>query len=221
VGNPVVDGLASKLDFDPLARWEVSAEPLIAIFPGSRDAEIDFILPAFLSASALIRSDFPGARFVLALAPTVDGEKVLELTAGAGFPVEVRQGENLELMRTADLGLVKSGTATLEAALLGLPQVIVYKTSVFTWEIGVRLAKVKWLGLPNLIFNGDAVPELLQYQATSAAIASRGIRLLKDREWRQQVIDNMTAVRLKVGPPGAGERAAEAMAEFLQEKGLA
>jgi lipid-A-disaccharide synthase len=221
VGNPVVDSIAPwaeqrKSDTDKLS---LPANPLVAIFPGSRRSELEIITPLLLQAAELMQKAMPELRFAVAAAPGVSVDLLHSVLSRTNLPLETWSGDSRELMLAADVGLIKSGTSTLEAALLGLPHIIIYRTSRITWEIGVRLAQVEWLGLPNLILNRDAAPEYLQDKATPPVLAETALRLLQDQEYRQHALGELAEVREKVGPAGAGKRAAEAVVAFLAERG--
>jgi len=222
VGNPITDHLADWLPkvASPQQKLHISSSPLICLFPGSRAAEIKYILPVMVQAVDIIHSKIPAARFALALAPSIPAEMVAPHLAGRKA-IEIYTGDYRELLLQADAGLIKSGTSCLEAALLGLPHMLIYKTSVFTWEIGVRLAKVPWLGLPNLIMNREIMPEFLQYRATAQNIAATTMDLLSSESRRLRMLEDFAELRSRMGRGGTGKLAAQAVVEFLQERGLA
>jgi len=222
VGNPITDHLADYLPrvTSPQQKLHPSSSPLICLFPGSRAAEIKYILPEMVNAAELIQSRIPAARFAMALASTIPPEMVKSSLAGTKPPIEIFPGDYRELLLSADIGLIKSGTSCLEAALLGLPHMLIYKTSVFTWEIGVRLATVPWMGLPNLIMNREITPELLQYSATPQKIADVALALLSNEQHRTRMLEDFAELRQCMGTGGAGRRAAKAVVDFMQQWGL-
>jgi lipid-A-disaccharide synthase len=130
--------------------------------------------------------------------------------------VKVTVGGSQELMQKAAVGMVTSGTATLEAAFFGLPLVILYKVAWLTWVVGKRLVKVPFLGMPNLIAGRELAREFLQDAAQPEAIAAEILRLLRDPSARGSMQADLAAVIGRLGERGAGERAAEAIAELLQ-----
>src|SRR5205807_1621001 len=137
---------------------------VIGLLPGSRREEIARVLPVMREAVAAIGAARSDARFVLALAPTVEPAAV-ERRLGEGSPVAIARGQTHAVMRGADLLLVGSGTATLEAALLGTPMVVCYRVSRLT-ELMVRmLMRVPWISLPNLTLGRAVVPERYQEDA--------------------------------------------------------
>ncbi len=161
-----------------LSAGEASGVPVIGLFPGSRRQEIERLVPAMADAAARLRRERPAARIVLGRAPTVDAARVDALLASAGDArVEVRLGSH-ELMAAADLLLIASGTATLEAALLGTPMVVCYRVSRTT-EMTVRLlARVPRSSLPNILGGREVVREVLQDDVTGARLADEARRLL-------------------------------------------
>ncbi len=223
VGNPITDHLADWLlrVASPQQKLHPSSSPLVCLFPGSRAAEIRYILPEMTQAVELIKSRIPNARFAMALAPTIPLEMINSHLADVKIPIEIYAGDYRELLLQADVGLIKSGTSCLEAALLGLPHMLIYKTSNFTWEIGSRLAKIKWMGLPSLILNREITPELRQYDVTPQKIADTALGLLTDEPRRLRMLEDFAELRKRMGTGGAGQLAAQAIAEFLQERGMA
>jgi lipid-A-disaccharide synthase len=223
VGNPITDHLAKYLPrvASPRQKLHPGSSPLICLFPGSRAAEIRYILPEMVHAAELIHSNIPAARFAMALAPTIPPEMVTPYLADVKTPIEIYPGDYRELLLDADVGLIKSGTSVLEAALLGLPHMLIYKTSNFTWEIGSRLAKIAWMGLPSLIMQREITPELRQYDVTPQIIADTAISLLTDELRRLRMLEDFAELRKRVGEGGAGHLAAQAVVDFLHERGLA
>jgi lipid-A-disaccharide synthase len=161
VGHPLIE--LERSERAGYAENGSDSSPVLALFPGSRGQELERLLPVFLEVAA----GMPHFRPIIAGAPGL-GSSQYQLAADSG--VEVRFGKTRELMKQAAIGLVTSGTATLEAALLGMPQVICYKTSFLTYQIAKRLAKTEWIGLPNIIAQASIVPERIQEECTAAIL---------------------------------------------------
>lgn len=161
VGHPLIELERSERAGN--AENGSDSSPVLALFPGSRGQELERLLPVFLEVAA----GMPHFRPIIAGAPGL-GSSQYQLAVDSG--VEVRFGKTRELMKQAAIGLVTSGTATLEAALLGMPQVICYKTSFVTYQIAKRLAKTEWIGLPNIIAQASIVPERIQEECTAAIL---------------------------------------------------
>jgi lipid-A-disaccharide synthase len=152
-------------------------------------------------------------RFVLGLAPTVPREQVQAHLRhrGPGPAIEIVEGRTYEVMAAADTLLIASGTATLEAALLGTPMVLCYRVSRTTEVIARLLTRVAWIGLPNLVSGRLVVPELIQAQVTGERLAAEARRLLDDPVAATAQRAALKELRARLGEPGVGRRAARAV----------
>jgi lipid-A-disaccharide synthase len=221
VGHPLLDVLPLDLTRDE-ARRRLGADPghsLIALLPGSRAGEVERLLPPMLEAARRLGAADGRRRFVLGRAPTVADEQVTRVLAAGGAtnpPIEVVSGRTYEVMAAADVLLVASGTATLEAALLGAPMVICYRVSRMTELMARALARVQWIGLPNLVSGRLVVPELIQGAVTGARIAQEATRLLEHPVAATAQRAAFKELRARLGEPGVGERAARAVLEVAR-----
>jgi lipid-A-disaccharide synthase len=159
-------------------------------------------LPVMLEAA----KHFPQERFVVAAAPSVPASFYRELIGEAR--VEVVTGGTYDLLRMAKAAVVTSGTATLETALFGVPEVVCYSGSAINVWLARRLVKVKFISLVNLIMDREVVRELIQQEMNAHSIRSELQRLLSDLPYRAQMIDDLAALRRALGGPGASARAA-------------
>ncbi len=212
VGHPVLDVLP-EFDRDA-ARQGLAAdgETLVGLLPGSRDAEVRRHLPVLLGAAQRIRARRPGTRFALPVAGTIPPGGIAEAVRASGLSVEVLPGEAYRVMAAADLLLVASGTATLEAACYGAPMVVLYRLSALSHAIARRLVRgVSHISLPNIIAGREIVRELIQDEATPAAVAAAGLDLLENEVTRAAQRAALLEVRSRLGEAGAGERAARAV----------
>jgi lipid-A-disaccharide synthase len=219
VGHPILDVLPPGLD-RARARAALGVAPettLVGLFPGSRREEIARLLPAMLDAARrLAAAPAAGApRFALGLAPSVERRVVdglLAETQAAGGPaVDVVAQRTYEVMAAADAILIASGTATLEAALLGAPMVVCYRVSRVTEMISRALIHIPWISLPNIIAGRAVVPELLQDEATGERLAAEARRLLSDPAVAAAQRAAFADLRGRLGEPGVGRRAARAV----------
>jgi len=211
VGHPLLDGLRLSRTGAETRRRHGFAEgqPLLAVMPGSRRSEVRLLLPDLLQAAALLKAD--GWQVALLQAPTVE-RAFLEQVAGGPLPLPLIAGDTYNLLAAADAGLIASGTATLEAALLGCPPVIVYRFSGFTYLLAKLVIGRRTMGLPNVVLGRRAFPELLQREVRPAALV-RAVAELRSRpaELEAAVVE----LRSKMGPAGASERAADLVLELL------
>lgn len=167
VGNPTVKEIEGY-SFKPLDLELKEEEKILALLPGSRKQEIDRLLPNMLEAA--MKSDFD--RIIIAAAQGFDESYYQNYIGETEKNLNIVFGETWDLLKRANAAVITSGTATLEAALIGCPQVVVYKTSGLSYFLGRRLVKVKYISLVNLILNRLAVKELIQHKANPADINS-------------------------------------------------
>jgi lipid-A-disaccharide synthase len=208
-GHPLVDSLA------PLkARGLPREEDLVALLPGSREREITALYPAMLEAAAILTKRHPGLRFATSGATPRLTERLRELTREAGLErvVEVGEGTSRALMCRATTGVVASGTATLEAACLGLPYCLVYKVAWLTAFVARRVMSVKYLGIVNVIAGREVVRELLQERVSGESVAAELEALLADTMARSRLQSHLAEVVATLGEGGSHRRAAEAVA---------
>ena len=221
VGHPLLDVVPSDLDrLRARERLRVGeGQTLVGLLPGSRRQEIERLLPPMLDAAArLSRTD--GRRcFVLGLAASVDRGLVaghLRRASETGGPlVEMVEGLTYEVMAASDALLIASGTATLEAALLGAPMVVCYRVSRLSEAVARLLKRTAWISLPNIVAGRGAVPEILQDKVTGARLAREAERLLVDPEAATAQRAAFKEVRSRLGQPGVGARAAQAVLRIV------
>jgi len=217
VGHPLVDlvepvpdpgGFLRSAGLDP-------SRPVIGILPGSRAQEVRHNLPPLAGAVRLLARRRPDIQFALALAPGLGSllfEKALE-----GLPVVCLEGHTHSLMGSATVGLVASGTATVEAALMELPMVVVYRLSPVTYALGRPFVNVPHYAMANLIAGRRVVKELIQKEFTPEAVAAETLALLEDAEGRAALKGALREVRSRLGGPGASARAARMVAELMSK----
>jgi lipid-A-disaccharide synthase len=158
-----------------------AGEPVLAVLPGSRRSEIQYIAPAFLQAVALLAGQRPELRFVLPVVPGLR-EMLAPLAEvhAPGVPLQWVDGQSHTVLAACDATLIASGTATLEAALFKRPMVIAYRMHPLSWQLMKRMRYQPWVGLPNILCREFVVPELIQEDCTPAALASAGLQALDD-----------------------------------------
>jgi lipid-A-disaccharide synthase len=212
VGHPLLDVLPPIARAAARAGLAAEHEQLVGLLPGSRVAEVKQHLGVLLGAAQQILGREPRVRFALPLAATIRAPEVEGPIRDAGLAVQVLPGEAYRVMAGADLLLVASGTATLEAACYGTPMVVLYRLSGLSYTLARLLVRgVSHISLPNIIAGRGAVPELIQGQATPARLARAALALLRDGEARARQQAVLREVRARLGQSGAGERAARAV----------
>ena len=216
IGHPLVGEVCATLSrSDFAAKYGLDpAKRTITILPGSRAGEIARHLPTLLDTKRELASANPGGyNFVLALSAGTGMKRLKELLPQSTSPTVVL-GDTYNALAAADAAIICSGTATVEAALLDVPMVVVYKVSKLTALLAKPLIRTKYFGMVNLIADREVAPELIQENFTSRKIASEIERLLEPARAIQARAD-LAEVRRRLGPPGAVERAAEAILALL------
>jgi lipid-A-disaccharide synthase len=193
---------------------EPDATPIVALLPGSRKQEILKKLPIMLSASR----HFPEASFVVAKAPGLDDEFFSSLLTG--YPnVSSVINQTYSLLARATAACVTSGTATLETALFGVPEVVCYKGNAVSFQIAKRLVKVKYISLVNLIMDKEVVKELIQDDLTTENLVKELGSLLRDPQRKLQLQTDYGALKDLLSLGGhASANAAHSIVTFLQKK---
>jgi lipid-A-disaccharide synthase len=219
VGHPLVDLARPAPDRTAFltAHGLDPARAVIALLPGSRRKEVALNLPPLVGAVDRLRAAAPERQFLLAVAPSLDPGLVKGIVADR--PVALATGQTHAVLGACDVAIVASGTATVEAALLDAPMVVVYRLSPLTYLLGRRLVKVPHFAMVNLIAGRRVVPELIQHEFTPARVAAEVEALLDSgspavREMRE----GLAEVRSRLGGPGASERAALAVLGLLTQK---
>jgi lipid-A-disaccharide synthase len=216
VGHPLVD--LARPAADPAgflrAHGIDPGRPVLAVLPGSRPKEIAYNLPPIADALRRVAVRHERTQFVLAVAPSIDPAAV---RAGLGdLPVTLIGGATHAVLGACTAAIVASGTATVEAALLGAPMVVVYRLSAATYLLGRRFVNVPHYAMANLIAGRRLVPELIQGGFTGQAVAGEALRLLEDPGARGRMKDGLAEVRQRLGGPGASARAAEEVLRVVE-----
>jgi len=215
VGHPLVEMSAPRSTPDSFRRAHGidAGVPIVALFPGSRGNELRALLPDLVRSAALIGARVPNARFVLARAPHLDDELLAPLSAWSPTvaPPLLLEHESDDILSAADVALVASGTATVQAALHGCPMVVVYRLAPLTYRLGKPFVRVQTYAMANLIAGRRVVPELIQDDFTPEAAAAEVLRVLTDPAHAARVRADLDDVRSRLGGSGASRRAAEAV----------
>jgi lipid-A-disaccharide synthase len=216
VGHPLLETPSPEPDRQAFCRrWRLDPErPILALLPGSRPQEIRRHLDLFLEAGRRVQHEADdGVQLVLARATSIARSALSSRSSADVCVVD----DARDLLAHSTVALVKSGTATLEAALAGTPLVTVYRTHPVTYALARRLLRIDRIALPNLIAGRDIVPEVLQREATPERLAELILRLLPtESAERAEMITGLTAIQGALGESGASARVAALAAELLE-----
>jgi lipid-A-disaccharide synthase len=218
VGHPLLDCLPGLPDRSQAAQTlGLDAQrPIVALLPGSRRREVELLLEPMLAALSLIRHDLPEVQGVLPVAPTV-AATVQQIVSGFSGALTVARQQSLTALCAADFALVASGTATLEAGLIGTPMVIVYRVNRLTAWLAKRLLRVPHIGLINIVAERQVVPELLQEAVSPRTMAATALNVLRDSVKARRIRGELTALRATMGEGGSSRRAAASVGAALRQ----
>ena len=210
VGHPLVDTVKPSLPKDEAERLagKRPGHPLVLLMPGSRNMEIQRLLPVILAGVKILQQKRPDIDFAMPRAATIARDILESSIRNAGLQVRLIEGHNYDVMSVADLAIVTSGTVTLEAAMCGLGCEILYKSSPVSFWIAKRLVKIPNIGLPNIVAGRQIEPELLQDDCTPENIAATALKMLEPERFAQLQRD-LQEVKEKLGEPGAVKRVSE------------
>jgi lipid-A-disaccharide synthase len=206
VGHPLLDALP---EYKPAAAYTMNKKSVVALLPGSRRQEISKVLPVMLS----VVKDFPEADFVIAGVPSIGESYYKEFTKDHN--VKVVMNDTYNLLARARAALVTSGTATLETALIGVPEVVCYKAGSLSYAIARRLVKVKYISLVNLIMDKPVVKELIQHELNRQTLRGELNNLLNNQKYRDTMFAQYSELRKVLGGKGASQRAAAGIYNYL------
>jgi lipid-A-disaccharide synthase len=217
VGHPLLDVPPgrSKEEIRQALRISPECDPILALLPGSRDEEVNRLMPAMVDAAEIISRSYPRLFCVLPLASTISEDLVNSYLKDATIDIRVAGFDSKELLSIADLAFIASGTATLEAAIAETPMVITYKVSPFSYILGRYLAKVSFIGLVNLVAGRAIAPELIQGSATGMRLAEEGLTILEDERARGEMIRDLQLVKKRLGRGGASRGAASIARDMM------
>ena len=220
-GNPLVDAVdrssaMTKPRKEFLDEAGLPDKPMIALLPGSRSGEISSMMPVYMELADKLHAipEYSGYQFVIAGAPSRSQEDYSGYAAGREY-VRVVFGNSYGVMRHSEAAVVNSGTASLECALLGTPQVVAYRTSALNYLIARMIIKIRFISLGNLILDRLCFRELLQDYFTSDNLLHEVRRLVEDPLYRERMLEGYSEIRESLGGGGASEAVAKAMVAEL------
>jgi lipid-A-disaccharide synthase len=209
VGHPMIERLQKQ-------KVDTQRDPnLIGLFPGSRSREVRKIFPVMIQAARLLLQLNPALRFQVAAASEELAREMNEQVADRRA-IAIIVDQTATIMQRAFVGIVASGSATLEAAYFAMPSVLIYKVAWPTYVAARLVVNVEFLGMPNLLAGKEVVPEFIQHEAKPGAVV-KAVRLLMEKSpARDRMISDFDAIISKLGGTGASERAAQTILEELQ-----
>jgi len=219
VGHPLADLIPLEVNKDE-ARAQLRLpmrHPIIALLPGSRKSELHYMAETFVKTARRLYEEFKEIHFVCPMASRETRdlfETAMRHHAGSELPLTLMFGHSHEALAAADIALVASGTASLEAALFKTPMVIAYRMSPVTWTLMRRMIRLPYVGLPNILANDTVVAEFLQQRATPGALANALTELLHDADQRRKQVARFREIHLELRQNTA-QKAADAVLGVL------
>jgi len=220
VGHPLLDIAIPTMEKQEARRFFSIPEevPVVGLFPGSRIQELKF-LPEILKAVSLIHFRMPQARFILPLSAEIFREQMGRYLYNSPVPVQLIESRyRYDALQICNFAIMKSGTAPLEASLLEVPVVVVYRTSWPSYWLARYYFRIRYASLPNILLDKDVVPELLQKRFRAEEIVKIVLDYLIHPEKKEQMRKYWQEMREKLGSPGAISRAAEAILNFAYQQ---
>ncbi|HVQ64587.1 MAG TPA: lipid-A-disaccharide synthase, partial [Terriglobia bacterium] len=221
VGHPLIETVRATRTKEEFCRAHNidPRKPILAILPGSRKKEIRHILPTLCEVADRILTSKPETQFVLPAAPNLDRSLIDKIVGNRR--IKIIQGDTYNTLKYARAAIVASGTATLEAALLGTPEVIVYRISpVEAWFLGKFFLKVRLFGIVNIILGEEVVPELFQNRFTPELVSQAAMKLMEDVWWQSRIRGNYETLRRQLRGGKVAERVANAVAGAINPEQL-
>ena len=222
VGHPLLDIVHPSMERRE-AQLFFGLDPsrsTVGLFPGSRRSEIINLFGEIIGAAKLLNERFPGLQFILPLAPSLTRQDLEPSLSTSGVEIIVVEGQIYDVMQVCDAAITVSGTVTLELALMGVPMVIIYRVSPFTYYVGKLLVKIEHMGICNIMAGERIVPELLQDEVTPEGINREIGRMLTDEAYLTDMKVKLANVRSLLGSGGCLERVAEVALTMIRSRQL-
>ena len=219
VGHPSVDKVhPQRSKTQDLTLFNLDpTQPIVGILPGSRANEISRLLPVMLAAAKQLKIQFPSVQFLLPQADSISDELLQSYLSHSELDITVLKHQAYDVIQCCDVVMTTSGTATLEIALLGIPMVITYKLSPFTYYLGRLLVNIAFIGLPNIVFGKAIIKELIQHEASPENLVKELSLILTDITYAEQMRHNLELVKEQLGVGGGSKNMAELALEMLRQ----
>ena len=224
-GNPLIDAIDNSVALKEsreefLRRNSLPDSPVIALMAGSRTGEISSMMPVFMEFADKMHAlpEYADYQFIVAAAPSRSMSDYSKYVSGREAYVKVIFGQSYAVLRHAAAAVVNSGTASLETALIGTPQVVAYKGAAINFVIAKQIIKIRFISLGNLILNRTCFRELLQFYFTPDNVLQEVLRMIEDTEYRENMLAGYQEIRNALGGRGASAAVAKAMIEELRKR---
>ncbi len=219
LGHPFIDMVhPSRPREESLEKYSLNVGvKTIGLLPGSRMNEVNSLLDVMIQAAEKIRSELGSCQFLLPIADSINPDLIRQRLGANPLGIQLIQGETYDVMNSCDTLIIASGSATLEAGILGCPMVIVYKLNPLTHWLARLLIKIPLVGLVNIVAGEEVVPELIQHKVTAENISSEVLAILRTPEKEQAVRERLLKIRKSLGEPGVMKLVAKRIADFMVE----
>jgi len=220
LGHPFADKVHPAMERqEALEEFQLKPDQkIIGLLPGSRKNEIQSLLQTMLVAAEKIQNELGNCQFILPVADTIDPETIRRQLRGNPLNIRLVAGKTYDVMNCCDFLIIASGSATLEAGILGCPMVIIYKLKTLTYFLARILIDTEMIGLVNIVAGERVVPELIQGEATPENIAREAIAHLNNPERLRAVKTRLLKIRESLGEPGVMNRVAKSICRYLDEQ---
>ena len=224
-GNPLIDAIDNSVALKEsreefLRRNSLPDSPEFALMAGSRTGESSSMMPVFMEFADKMHAlpEYADYQFIVAAAPSRSMSDYSKYVSGREAYVKVVFGQSYAVLRHAAAAVVNSGTASLETALIGTPQVVAYKGAAINFVIAKQIIKIRFISLGNLILNRTCFRELLQFYFTPDNVLQEVLRMIEDTEYRENMLAGYQEIRNALGGRGASAAVAKAMIEELRKR---
>lgn len=221
-GHPLVDIVHADISPEVFRRQlgMTSDRPLVGLLPGSRRQEVIRILPTMLKTVALMEREVGTLHVTVGCVADVERESYTKIVEREAIQAMMVEGKAYDLMAASDLLLVASGTATLEATILGIPMVVLYRMAPLSYALARLVVGIPFISLPNLIARRGIVPECIQGEMVPGQVGAWGLRILNDVSERRRMIDDLADVKGQLGSGGVSQRIADIATLMIHERRL-
>ena len=217
LGHPFIDMVhPSRSREESRKKYSLGSEvKTIGLLPGSRMNEINSLLDVMIEAGEKIQQELGSCQFLLPVADSIDPDLIRQRLGTNSLGIQLVEGEPYDVMNSCDMLIIASGSATLEAGIIGCPMVIIYKLNPLTYLLAQLLVDAPLVGLVNIVAEEEVVPELIQNKVTAENISNEALKVLQVPEKEQAVRERLLKIRDSLGEPGVMQVVAKRIADFM------